>query len=498
LRDLLDHLYIMPKRQRTNAPHKRQTVELTIESLGFEGKAIARHEGLVYFVEGGIVGDVVLAEVRSAKKNHAEAVIQSLLKPSEYRVKPHCKHFGVCGGCKWQHLAYSKQLYWKQHHIRDAFERLGKVPFGELLPTIASPEELFYRNKMEYSFGDSRWLTAEELTEADATSAPLPDKHFALGLHIPGRFDKVLDVQECFLQTPLTGQILDTVRRAAKERAVSIFQTRTHEGFLRNLVVRISRATGELMVILVTSPVASKADESLIQWFGEEFPNLIPQVTTTVHAITRSKATIATGEPTTLMGKGFITEEILGVRFRVSPFSFFQTNTLQTNQLFATALEFAGLAEHTPHPQAIVWDLYCGAGSITLPAARRAAFVVGIELSEHSIADARANAQANGITNVEFYAEDMHKAVQQGILARLPKPDVVIVDPPRAGMHPEVVRTLAALAPPVISYVSCNPATQARDCALLAEQYAVERIQPVDMFPHTYHIESVARLVRKD
>jgi 23S rRNA (uracil1939-C5)-methyltransferase len=488
----------MPKRQRTTTTRERQTVELTIESLGFEGKAIARHEGLVYFVEGGIVGDVVLAEVRATKKNHAEAVITSLVKPSEHRIKTRCQHFGVCGGCKWQHLAYREQLHWKRHHIRDAFERLGKVPFGELLSTLASPEEFFYRNKMEYSFGDSRWLTTAELAEANTNNAPLPDKHFALGLHIPGRFDKVLDVQECFLQTPLTGQILEAVRRAAKERAATIFQTRTHEGFLRNLVVRLSRATGELMVILVTSPVASKADESLIQWFGEEFSTLIPQVTTAVHAITRSKATIATGETTTLTGTGFITEEILGVRFRVSPFSFFQTNTLQTNQLFATALEFAGLGEHATNPQAVVWDLYCGAGSITLPAARRAAFVAGIELSEHSIADARTNAQANGISNVEFYAEDMHKAVQKGILARLPKPDSIIVDPPRAGMHPEVVRTLAEIAPPVISYVSCNPTTQARDCALLAERYTVERIQPVDMFPHTYHIESVARLVRKD
>jgi 23S rRNA (uracil1939-C5)-methyltransferase len=353
---------------------------------------------------------------------------------------------------------------------------------------------------MEFSFGDSRWLSAEEIASKQQI-----DRSFALGLHIPGRFDKVLDVEECFLPPPTAIIILNAVREAAKARSCSVFQTRTHEGFLRNLVLRTSRATKELMVILVTSPPRTEEEHDMIRWFSDEFTRLVPAVTTTVHAVSHSKASLALGEPHVLHGSGRITEELLGIRFEVSPFSFFQTNSAQAEQLFSTALQFAGLSKSV-----IAWDLYCGAGSITLPAARQAKHVVGIELSESSIADARRNALLNGITNVAFYAEDMYKAATTQLLLTLPQPDVVIVDPPRAGMHAEVVQMLRRVAPPVIVYVSCNPATQARDCALLAAKspaelsasehssarYIVEQVQPVDMFPHTYHIESVARLVR--
>jgi 23S rRNA (uracil1939-C5)-methyltransferase len=479
-------------------------LDLTIESIGFEGKAIARHEGLVYFVAGGVPGDVVRAQVRFKKKRHAEAVIADILTPSPARVHAPCEHFGTCGGCKWQHLAYAEQLRWKQQHVRDAFERLGKIPFGTLHDTLPSPVQYHYRNKMEFSFGDSRWLTAKEIqaaNESNESTTPL-DTSFALGLHIPSRFDKVLDVEECYLQHPLGNEILRAVREAAKARSCTVFQTRTHEGFLRNLVIRTSQATDEIMVILVTSPVLHESDESLLTWFERDFVAQFSAVTTSIHAVTASKGTIAIGEPRVVKGSGFITEEILGVRFRISPFSFFQTNTQQANTLFRVVLDYAGLGEtpdesHKNQRPSVVWDLYCGAGSITLPAARAAQTVVGMELVESSIGDARNNAASNGISNVTFHAEDMQKAVKARLLDRLPAPDLVIVDPPRAGMHPDVVRNLADIAAPVIVYVSCNPATQARDCALLAEHYAVEQVQPVDMFPHTYHIESVARLVRK-
>jgi 23S rRNA (uracil1939-C5)-methyltransferase len=473
-------------------------LELTIESIGFEGKAIARdRDGFVYFVEGGVPGDVVLAEVRKRKKTYAEARISELLTPSSVRTVPFCRYFGTCGGCKWQHLAYLEQCTWKRQNVEDAFGRLGKVAVGTLHDTLAAEQDIFYRNKMEFSFGDSRWLMPEEIAEAKANEASGAkarfDRTFALGLHVPGRYDKVLDVHECFLQSPVSNTIVNAVRAAALERSASIYQTRTYEGFLRNLVIRTSVATGEIMVILVTSPAKNDSDTAVLQWFEQNFVELFPEVSTAIHAVNANKGAVATGEPRVVHGSGFITETLLGVQYRISPFSFFQTNTRQAERLFRVALDYAGdLAGKT------VWDLYCGTGSITLAAAREAKFVAGIEIVESSIRDARANAAMNGIQNVEFFVEDMQKAVKQQLLSRLPAPDVIIVDPPRAGLHPDVVANLAAVAAPRLVYVSCNPATQARDCALLAEIYNVDEVQPVDMFPHTYHIESVACLRLRD
>ncbi len=486
------------------------TRELRIESIGFEGKAIARDEsGFVYFVEGAVPGDRIIAEIRKKKKSFAEARMVELLDASPVRQTPQCSYFGTCGGCKWQHLSYAEQCAWKKRHVQDAFERLGKVPYTTLHDTLASPAQFFYRNKMEFSFGDSRWLTVAEIQQMKAqeegaeaaqehdsmnnSSVPIINKNFALGLHIPGRFDKVLDVEQCYLQSELSSRIVNAVREAALARSVSIFETRSHTGFLRNLVIRNSTASGEVMVILVTSPAYTDADERMIAWFEQDFIRTFPEVSTAIHAVTESKATVAGGVPRTVHGSGFITETLLGVRYQISPFSFFQTNTKQAETLFRVALDYAGdLSGKT------VWDLYCGTGSITLAAARKARFVAGLEIVESSIHDARKNAAMNGIDNVEFTIEDMQKAVKKQVLSRLPAPDVIITDPPRAGMHEDVVRNLLDFAPPVLVYVSCNPSTQARDCAILAEKYHVEELQPVDMFPHTYHIESVARLKRKE
>lgn len=466
---------------------EREYVELTIESIGFEGKAIARREGIVHFVDGGVPGDTVRAEIRKKKKKHVEARVAEILEPSPLRVQPLCTYFGDCGGCKWQHLAYEEQVRSKNQHVRDAFERLGKVPYGLMEPTLPCENSYWYRNKMEFSFGNSRWLT-----DAEIASGVEYDRDFALGLHVPGRFDKVLDVQQCFLQSDISNHIVNAVRMAAKERNVVPFETRMHTGFLRNLVVRTASATGEIMVILVTSPPLLDEEHDMVRWLAETFTEQFREVTTVVHAISTSKASVAGGEPHVLKGDGAITEELLGVKFRISPFSFFQTNTRQAERLFRTALDYAQI-----QPDHVVWDLYCGAGSIALCAASSARRVIGIEVVESSVADARANAANNGINNVDFYLEDMQKAAAGDLLSQLPAPDVVIVDPPRAGLHPDVVQKLMDIAAPVIVYVSCNPTTQARDCALLAEMYDVEKIMPVDMFPQTYHIESVARLVKK-
>ncbi|MCS6807772.1 MAG: 23S rRNA (uracil(1939)-C(5))-methyltransferase RlmD [Bacteroidota bacterium] len=461
--------------------------ELYVDSIGFEGKAIARDDsGFVYFVHGAVPGDHVIAEVRARRKRYAEARIRTLLHPSPLREYPHCSHFGVCGGCVWQHLRYEEQCAWKTQHVRDAFERIGKVSFGVLHNTLPSETRFYYRNKMEFSFAPSRWILPEEITRGETITPKL-----ALGLHIPGRFDKVLDLDACFLQSAISNRILHTIRTAACEHALTAFQTRTHQGFLRNLVIRNSTATNEYMVILVTSPVRSHAEETFIRWFERDFIAQVPEISTAIHAVSTSKSTVAVGEPRIVYGQGFITETLLGIRYRISPFSFFQTNTRQAEHLLRIALEYAGDIDGKT-----VWDLYCGTGSITLAAARRAQVAVGIELVESAVHDAWYNAHSNGISNVAFHTADIHSTAGAQILSHLPPPDVVILDPPRAGLHSRVIACLLEIAPARIVYVSCNPTTQARDCALLATQYRIDAIQPVDMFPHTYHIESVAQLTR--
>lgn len=463
-----------------------EQIELTIDAVGFEGKSIAHHQGLVYFVEGGIPGDRVMALVRRRKARYIEATVAEILQPSPGRVDPPCQHFGECGGCKWQHLKYAQQLLWKQQHVQDSFERLGKVAYGQLEQTLGCPDPYWYRNKMEFSFGDSRWITQAELG-GDLVSA----KNFALGLHVPGRYDKVLDVQECWLQSPLSNRILNAVRTAALQLQVSVYATHAQTGFLRNLVIRTAVATGEVMVVLVTSPIQESPDTKMVDWFAQEFTVQFPQVTTTLHAVTTSKALVATGETTVLTGSGSITEQLLGQRFRISPFSFFQTNSRQAEALLRVILEYANLQLSDT-----VWDWYCGTGSISLCIARYVKRVIGLEVVASAIEDARNNAVLNGLDNVEFFLQDLHKTSVNQVLQQLPDPDVIILDPPRAGIDPETLKRLVEIGSPRLVYVSCNPATQARDCALLAADYVVEKIQPVDMFPNTYHVETVA-LLRK-
>jgi 23S rRNA (uracil1939-C5)-methyltransferase len=484
--------------QPTNSPplNKGNEYILHADAAAFEGGCVARYNGMAVFLSGCVPGDEVRALVTKTRKRHAEARTLEVLKPSPVRVTPPCIYFGDCGGCKWQNLAYTEQLRWKRQHVVDAFQRIGGLEGVEVRETIACSEEYFYRNKMEFSFGDQRWLTASEIGSGEEF-----DRDFALGLHVPGRYDRVLDVEKCWLQSELSNRIVNTTRKFALDRGLTIYNNHTHIGLLRNLVIRTSRASGETMVILVTSDDA----DDMIGAYGQMLRNETPEVTTLVQGINRKRAQIAFSEETrTIFGPGTITERIAGNQFTISPFSFFQTNTLQAELLYQEALKAAALSGSD-----VVWDLYCGAGTITLAAARQAERALGIEVNEGSVLDARSNAGRNGITNVEFIAGDLKDVIgdlerkedlssQSNIENRTSKiPNVVITDPPRAGMHEDVVQRLLELEPERISYVSCNPTTQARDCSLLAAKYDIEYVQPVDMFPQTYHVETVARLVRR-
>jgi len=471
-----------------NAPKRKlkpgTVIELTIDAAAFEGGSVGRYEGMAVFVDDAVPGDRLRAQVLRARRRHAEAKLIEVVEPGPGRVDPPCIHLPDCGGCSRQQMAYSEQLRWKRQHVVDAFERIGGLHDVPVLETLGCDRPFFYRNKMEFSFGDRRWVTDEEIASGD----PL-DREFALGLHASGRFDRVLDVRECLLQSERSNSIIATTRAFALEHGLRPYGARSHKGLLRHLIVRESEATGEVMVILVTSDEA----EEVMEKYAAALRAAVPEITTIVQGVHRGKAQVSfTQELRTLYGSGTLTERIAGNNFVLSPFSFFQTNTGQAERLFQLALDAARL-----QPTDVAWDLYCGAGTITLAAARTAREVIGVEINAGSVEDARANAERNGVANARFIAGDL-RAVLLGEEGRdLPSPDVVIIDPPRAGMHEDVTRALLERGPERISYVSCNPTTQARDCAILAERYGVEQVQPVDMFPQTYHVETVARLVRR-
>ncbi|GAB4211957.1 MAG: 23S rRNA (uracil(1939)-C(5))-methyltransferase RlmD [Synechococcales cyanobacterium] len=465
-------------------------LDLTVERLGGEGQAIAHHEGKVILVEGGIPGEQVRVRVQKSKKRYAKAVITEILAKGDLRRDPPCSYFGTCGGCQWQHLDYAAQLAWKRQQVEDCFTHPVAIAYGELRNPVAAPRPYHYRNKMEFSFGERRWLTAAEIaSDTDFTDAP------ALGLHVPGRYDRVLDIDHCLLQTPGANHILREMRQLFERYRPSIYQTRTHSGFLRHFVLRTAQhssdssaaqASEESMVILVTSPPQSATDEALLHHLPEAFP----LATTVLHASTISKAQVASGSLTTLRGNGYITEWLRGVQFRISPFSFFQTNPSQAARLVDVVIEAV-----QPQPHQILWDLYCGTGTLGLSLAAHVRQVIGIEIVASAIEDARLNAALNGLHQVQFWQQDMSQPTD--LWAQLPSPDVVVVDPPRAGLDAETVQRLLRLAPPRLVYVSCNPATQARDCALLAAGFEIQSLQPVDMFPQTSHVENVATLVHR-
>ena len=474
-------------------------LEFQIEKYAFEGKGIARIQkedsderksGYVVFVNGSYPGDTVEARITKTKKSFAEAVVEKILVPSPYRTEARCKYFGTCGGCKQQDLNYQVQLSYKHDQVKEIFERLGGLSGFEMDDIIPSEKIFYYRNKMEYSFADKRWLTKEEIG-----SREILDKEFALGLHVPGVYDKVLDIDECFLQSELSNDILNFTRKFFKERNIPVYSTKTHEGYLRNLVIkqsgRSNNKSGEASGLMVNLVTASENDV-LMKEYSDLLIKEIPKITTFINNINLKKAAVAAGDyEKVFYGDGFIYDYIGDYKFRISANSFFQTNTLQAENLYDAALEFAEL-----NGDEIIYDLYSGAGTIAIYLSGKAKEVYAFESVEPAVKDAEENAVINNINNVKFIIADLYKSFLPLVEEKkLPKPDTIIIDPPRNGMHKNTVNDVAALGPQKIVYVSCNPTTQVRDIKLLKEAgYQLIKIRPVDMFPHTYHIENVALL----
>lgn len=457
---------------------------VTITGIAAEGKAIAKVEDKVLFVPFAAPGDVVDVLVRKSKSNYLEGVVTKLHQASPVRAEPFCRHFGTCGGCKWQHLPYEKQLEFKQRQVTDSLERIGKADLSgvEVLPILeASPTE-FYRNKLEFTFSNRRWLTTEDIGSGET----IPDMD-ALGFHVPGYFDKVLDIEKCWLQADPSNEIRLAVKAFALEQEIPFYDLRNDTGLLRNLVIRTTPG-GEVMVILVLAGEEEAPRTAVLEFIRSKFPG----VTTLAYIVNDKKnSSLSDLEPVLYHGRPYMVEEMGGLQFRIGPNSFFQTNSLQAKALYGVALEFANLEGHE-----LVYDLYTGTGTIAIFMARHARHVVGIEYVEEAVAHARENAALNGIRNAEFFAGDMARILDETFMERHGYPHVVITDPPRAGMHPKVIRQLLNTGADRMVYVSCNPATQARDIEMLSPRYRLARVRAVDMFPHTHHVESVALLER--
>ena len=483
---------------------KGDIIELEITGYGYEGKGISRirkeivkpssdsaektgEANYVIFVDDSYPGDKVNARLLRIKNAFAKAKTIEILVPSDKRVEAKCKFFGVCGGCKQQDLNYEMQLQYKQEHVKEIFEHIGGLKDFSMEEIIPAENVFYYRNKMEFSFADKRWLTKQEIGVDE-----IENKDFALGLHIPKIFDKVLDIDECFLQSEKSNDILNFTRTFFRERNTSIYSTKTHTGYLRNLVIRQSQNTDDLMVNLVTS----KKDDDLMKEYTEELLKNIPSITTVINNINLKKAAVAVGDYEKLYhGTGFIYDKIGGYNFRISSNSFFQTNTLQAENLYKTAIDFAELSGDE-----VVYDLYSGAGTIAIYCSKNAKHVYGFESVESAVNDAEENAMLNETKNVSFIQCDLYKSFLPLLENKnISRPDVMIIDPPRSGMHKNTVDDVLQLNPDKIVYVSCNPTTQARDIKLMIDGgYKLIKIKPVDMFPHTYHVENVALLQKED
>ena len=456
---------------------------LEIVDISTEGKAIARHDGMVVFIEGGVPGDVVDVMVHRKKNNYAEGRVETIKTFSPDRVEPLCTHFGTCGGCKWQDLSYKKQLEFKQKYVLDAFTRIGKLEYQNMSPILGNASEYFYRNKLEFSFSNKRWLRKEQMSELDS----IPNKN-GLGFHIPGLFDKVLDIEKCHLQNDLSNEIRNAVRSYAFDNGLTFFDIRNKGGFLRTLMLRTT-STGEMMVVMAVYDWLEQELFDLLEFLKKKFP----QITSLqyVHS-NKPNDTFQGLEIKTYSGRDHILEEMEGLKFRISAKSFYQTNSSQAYELYKITRDFAGLTGNE-----VVYDLYTGTGTIANFVARNAKKVVGIEYVEDAIKDAIINSKENGISNTSFFAGDMKDILNDEFIDTNGRPDVIITDPPRAGMHEDVVKVILQAMPEKIVYVSCNPSTQARDLALMQENYSIEKVQPVDMFPQTAHVENVVLMVRK-
>ena len=469
---------------------KKKTLPLlekvTITDVAAEGKALAKVNDLVVFVPYVVPGDVVDLQVKRKKNKYAEAVAVKFHEFSPKRAVPFCQHYGVCGGCKWQCLTYEDQIKYKQKQVTDNLTRIGKVELPEISPILGSEKTEFYRNKLEFTFSDKRWLTEEEV-KADVQYEQMN----AVGFHIPGAFDKVLAIEKCWLQDDISNQIRNTIRDYAYEHGLAFYNIRNHEGLLRNLMIRTS-STGELMVLLqvrVSSGKDLEDTKQLLAHVADKFP----QITSLLYVVNnKCNDTINDLDVEVFKGNDHIFEEMEGLRFKVGPKSFYQTNSEQAYNLYKVTRDFAGLTGDE-----LVYDLYTGTGTIANFVSRKAKKVIGIEYVPEAIEDAKVNSAINNITNTLFYAGDMKDMLTQDFINEHGRPDVIITDPPRAGMHNDVIDVILFAESKRIVYVSCNPATQARDLALLDVKYKVMAVQPVDMFPHTHHVENVVLLEKR-
>lgn len=463
---------------------KGDEIEILIEDMNDDGRGVGRtDEGLVIFADKVVPGDKAKVRIRKKKSSYAEANFIELIEPSKYRVDPRCEYFGVCGGCKVQNLEYGRQLTFKKNVVENAFKRIGGFEGLSIPGVIGSDDIFFYRNKMEFSFSDDKWMT-----DPDAER-----ENFALGLHVPRFHSKIIDIHKCYLQSEVSNRILNFTRDFFKERGVSIYSTETHEGYLRFLVIRECKNTPELMVNLITYD----RDDKLIDEYAEELKKAAPEVTTLINGITDKRAQVAfTHGERVVFGDGVIREKLIRkdgkeLQFKISPNSFFQTNTMQSQKLYDTAVEFGEFSKEDK-----VLDLYCGAGSIALYISDYVDKVLGVELVEDSVMNANENKELNGIGNAEFMVSDIKDFLLSNDVKDYNK---IILDPPRSGLHPKICEILAEMNLDRIVYVSCNPSTQARDLKLICEKghYDIEKVQPVDMFPHTYHVENVVSLRKK-
>jgi len=460
--------------------------KIAITDVAAEGKALAKVNDLVVFVPYVVPGDVVDLQVKRKKNHYAEAVAVKFHEYSPVRAVPFCQHYGVCGGCKWQCLPYAEQIKYKQKQVADNLTRIGKIELPEILPILGSEKTEFYRNKLEFTFSNKRWLTEEEVKE-DVKY----DQMNAVGFHIPGAFDKVLAIEKCWLQDDISNQIRNAIRDYAYEHNYSFFNLRSQEGMLRNLMIRTS-STGELMVLLQCK-IVEKGELDLMKCLLDFVAERFSQITSLLYVVNnKCNDTINDLDVMVFKGNDHIFEEMEGLRFKIGAKSFYQTNSGQAYNLYKVARNFAGLTGNE-----LVYDLYTGTGTIANFVSRQAKKVIGIEYVPEAIEDAKVNSAINGIDNTLFYAGDMKDILTQEFITQHGRPDVIITDPPRAGMHDDVINTILFAEPQRIVYVSCNPATQARDLSLLDVKYKVMAVQPVDMFPHTHHVENVVLLEKR-
>lgn len=461
--------------------------QVTITDVAAEGKALARVDDMVVFVPYVVPGDVVDLQVKRKKHNYAEAVAVKFHECSPLRREPFCKHFGICGGCKWQCLEYEEQLRYKQKQVTDNLTRIGKIELPEISPILGSEQTREYRNKLEFTFSNKRWLTQEEV-ERDVRY----DQMNAVGFHIPGAFDKVLAIDECHLMDDICNRIRNGVRDYAYEHGYTFFDLRSQEGMLRNMMIRVVNEGPGLMVVMQFK-IVDPAEEALMKQLLQYMADTWPEITSLMYVINnKCNDTIGDLPVHTFKGEDHIIEQMEGLKFKVGPKSFYQTNSRQAYNLYKVAREFAGLTGNE-----LVYDLYTGTGTIANFVSRQARQVIGIEYVPEAIEDAKVNSAINGIDNTLFFASDMKDILNQEFINQYGRPDVIITDPPRAGMHGDVIDTILLAEPKRIVYVSCNPATQARDLSLLDVKYRVARVQPVDMFPHTHHVENVVLLELK-